>query len=160
MNQKLRGLGDELFIRFFYLFFFLLVLCGASAGSLWLQAVSKMWLALQSVPRPAFCISLVNTRVGFSDINFELFTSTDVLKTCRNKTKLIFLSLWTSGHCLKGRPAVFSRPDQSHQVPLVMQWCLEPARKPRDRQSPNSWLIQIKRQRKLQPAPCDLTKPL
>lgn len=25
---------------------------------------------------------------------------------------------------------------------------------------PNSWLIQIKRQRKLQPAPCDLTKPL
>ena len=89
MNQKLRGLEDELFTR---LFFFLLVLCGASPGSHWLQAVSEMWLAVQSVPCPAFCISLANTRVGFSDISFELFTSTDVTKTCRNKTMLIFVS--------------------------------------------------------------------
>lgn len=102
MNQKLRGLGDEWVIR---LFFFLLVLCGASPGSLWLQAVSKMWLAVQSVPRPAFCISSANTRVGFSGICFELFASADVLKTCRNKTMLIFVSLWMSGRCLKRRPA-------------------------------------------------------
>lgn len=80
-------------------YFFLLVLCAASPGSLGLQAVSKMWLAVHSVPHPAFCISLANTRVGFNDINFELFTATDVRKTCQSKTTLILVLLWMSGHC-------------------------------------------------------------
>lgn len=141
--------------------FFLLVLCAASPGSLGLQAVSKMWLAVHSVPHPAFCISLANTRVGFNDINFELFTATDVRKTCQSKTALILVLLWMSGRCRGCR--VGSGVFQPCPVPpgaAVMQWCLEPARKYRDTQSPNSWLIQIKRRRKLQPAPCDLAKTL
>lgn len=142
-------------------YFFLLVLCAVSPGSLGLQAVSKMWLALQSVPHPAFCICLASTRVGFSDINFELFTATDVRKTCQSKTRLILVLLWLSGRCRGCR--VGSGVFQPCPVPpgaAVMQWCLEPARKHRDTQSPNSWLIQIKRRRKLQPAPCDLAKTL
>lgn len=120
------------------------------------EAVSKMWFVLQSLPHWALCIPLANTRVGFRDINFKLFTSTDVWKTCRNKTKLIFVSLWTSGCWAGGVSLAWPIPPGA----AVRQQCLEPARKPRDRQAPNSWLIQIKRQRKLQPAPCDLTKPL
>lgn len=80
-------------------YFFLLVLCAASPGSLGLQAVSKMWLAAQSVPHAAFCISLANTSVGFSGINFELFTATDVRKTCQSETRLILVLLWMSGCC-------------------------------------------------------------
>lgn len=145
----------------YQIIFFLLVLCAVSPGSLGLQAVSKMWLALQSVPHPAFCICLTSTRVGFSDINFELFTATDVRKTCQSKTRLILVLLWLSGRCRGCR--VGSGVFQPCPVPpgaAVMQWCLEPARKHRDTQSPNSWLIQIKRRRKLQPAPCDLAKTL
>lgn len=156
MTQKLRRLGDELFIRFF--FFFLLVLCGASPESLWLPSVSKMWLTVQSVPCPAFCISLTNTRVGFSDINFELFTSTAVFQDLQEQNHFRFVvNVWALSETWSG--GVF----QTWPIPpgaAVRQWCLEPARKPRHVQSPNSWLIQIKRQRKLQPVPCDLTKLL
>lgn len=80
-------------------YFFLLVLCAASPGSLGLQAVSKMWFTVHSVPHPAFCISLANTRVGFSDINSELSTATDVRKACQCKTRLILVLLWMSGRC-------------------------------------------------------------
>lgn len=93
-------------------YFFLLVLCAASPGSLRLQVVSKMWLTIQSAPHPAFCISLAHTRVGFSDINFELFTATDVRKTCQSKTVLLVGLLWMSG------AAGCSSPAPSHQVPL------------------------------------------
>jgi len=54
------------------------VLCGASLGSLRLQADSQLWLVLRSVPCPGFCISSVNTGVGFSGMNFDLFTSMDI----------------------------------------------------------------------------------
>lgn len=65
--------------------FFFVVFCGASPRSLRLQSVSKMWL---DVLLTAFCRSSVNTRVGFNDSNFELFTSADVIKACRNKMML------------------------------------------------------------------------
>lgn len=41
-----------------------------------------------SVLLTAFCMSSVNARVGSNSTNFELFTSTGVTKTCRNKTML------------------------------------------------------------------------
>lgn len=112
-------------------YFFLLVLCAASPRSLGLQAVSKMWLTAQSVPHPAFCISLASTRVGFRDINFELFTATDVRNACQSKTRLILVLLWwMSGRCRVGS-GVF-QPCPVPPGAAVMQWCLEPARKHRE----------------------------
>lgn len=75
---------------------------------------------VQSVPRPAFCASLANTRVGPSGTDFELLTSTDVRKTCRSTATLILALLGTTGRWLTGSPCagLFSGPGPARQGAL------------------------------------------
>lgn len=120
MSQKLRGLGGELFIR---LFFLLLARRGPPGCRLFLRRGLQF---VQSVPRPAFCASLANTRVGSSGTDVELFTSTDVRKTCRSTATLILALLGTSGRWLTGSPlrraALRARPGPPGGA--IMQGCL------------------------------------
>lgn len=133
-------------------FFFLLVLRGATPGSPWLQVVSVMWLAVQSFPGPAFCTPWVmSTRAGFGDTNFELFTSTDVTKTCRSKTVLIFICYECLGAVQSAdlHGAGSSVPGPGWARPTRCRCNAGSQRGNQETQSPNSWLIQTKRQRKL-----------
>lgn len=88
----------------FFFLFFLLALCGASPDPSACRLFVRCGPAVQAAPRPAFCISGVNARAGLGDTNFELFPSADALKTCGNKTTLIFVLLGASGRCLERRP--------------------------------------------------------
>lgn len=149
MNQKLRDLGDEFCQRLFSILAYISRIPVLTA---------RLWDVARSCP-PHSILRAFSTHLGrVWCCSFCAFHIARCYKDTQEQNAAGFCFVRSGGE-LSGSQSPAAPLSQPGAVPpgaAVRQSCGETD----VRRTHGSWLMQRRRQRKLQPAPCDLTEPL